>query len=103
MGYSRRLRVKVAGGLIAAATAVSACGAPATLQVSDIERSLVAGFGAQVGGTFTATCPPDVLAQRGVTVRCTVTDDGDGTIVLVEVVQVDDAGGFTWRAVGIDE
>lgn len=90
--------VMVAASLAVAGASVAACGSSPTLRGTDVERVLVDGFAAQVGGSFSATCPSPIPAEQGRSVTCTVTDLDDGTTVQVEVTQDDADGAFGYHA-----
>ena len=97
-----RPRMSVVAVIVFAVACLTACGSSGgTLRSADVEKALVDGFQAQVGGSFTADCPAQVPAQQGFTFTCTVTDTQAGATVQVDVVEDDADGAFTWRATAV--
>jgi hypothetical protein len=70
------------------------------LDTGDVQDSVSAGLTEQAGGSFTVTCPAEAPAQAGYTFTCSVADATDGSTRTVTVVEVDDAGAFTWKVTG---
>ncbi|MGH1562109.1 DUF4333 domain-containing protein [Mumia sp. DW29H23] len=63
---------------------VAGCGGGA-VKASEVEEKAEQALGAQVGTTPNISCPDDLEAEKGATVRCELTVDGDDTAYGVTV------------------
>ena len=93
-----RGRSLVAGLLVAASVAVSACGsgAPTILNTEKVERSIEQSSLAQRGKRAQVSCPSGVEQKKGSEFSCTATVKGDST--RFAVTQLDGAGHVYYQA-----
>ncbi|QMW67307.1 DUF4333 domain-containing protein [Mumia sp. ZJ1417] len=97
-----RSRLALSALAVALGLTLSACGGGA-VKASDVEKEAEKALGAQVGVTPEITCPDDLEATKGATLRCELRVSGDNTVYGVTVTAESVEGSTVGMGFKVDE
>ena len=96
--------VRTAAAVFAVLGATAGCGGEVRIRQADVETQAKRAVGHLIGRAPDAvTCPGDMVAEVGHTMRCTLDSDGSQFGVTITITSMDAAGQNAKFAVALDK